>query len=132
MKSKENPELTSRQLQVIPHILACPTYEAAAKKAKISTKQIHEWLLNPLFKNELAKKRTEAYCDALSSLKTSSSKAIEALTSLLENEDPRIRLHAADKVLSHTLKGIEYLGFEERLSHLESQVDKAIKAENKG
>ncbi len=131
MKSYEKQKLTPRQLQVLPHILASPTYEEAAKRAKITTKQIHEWLLNPSFKVELTQRRTEAYCDALSILKTSSSKAVETLTSLLDNEDPRIRLSAADKILSHTLKGVEYLGFEERLSQVENQVDQALKAEKK-
>ena len=132
MKSNENQRLTPRQLQVIPHILACSTYEEAAKRAKITSKQIYEWLLNPTFKEELTSRRTEAYCHALSTLKTSSLKAVQTLISLLDNEDPRIRLSASDKVLAHTLKGVEYLGFEERLSEIESQVDRALKAENKG
>lgn len=130
MKSKENPPLTPRQLQVIPHILACSTYEQAAKLAKISPKQIHEWLLNSTFKRELSDRRREAYCHALFNLKTSSSKAVETLTSLLDDEDPRIRLTAADKILIHTLKGVEYLGFEERLSEVENEVNRALKMEN--
>ncbi len=129
MKSEENQHLTPRQLQAIPHILASPTYEEAARRVKITSKQIHEWLQNPLFKKELSKRRTKAYSQALSTLKTSSTKAVETLTTLLNDKDPRIRLNAADKILAHTLKGVEYLGFEERLSEIESRIDLALKAE---
>src|SRR5690348_2214930 len=102
MKSNENRHLTSRQLQVIPHILGTSTYEDAARHARISSKQIHKWLQDPLFVHELSKRRTEAYTQALSILKTSSIKAVETLTTLLNDNDPRIRLNAADKILAHT------------------------------
>jgi hypothetical protein len=42
-----------------------------------------------------------------------------------------VRLSAADKILAHVLKGVEYLGFEERLLTLENQVTLALKAGNK-
>ena len=55
MKSSES--LTPQQLQVLPHILASPTYEEAARQAEISSKQIHEWIQDPLFRRELSKRR---------------------------------------------------------------------------
>ena len=129
MKSEEKQQLSARQLQVIPHILASPSYEEAARRAKITAKQIHEWLQDPQFKAELLKRRNEAYIQALSILKASSTLAVTTLTNLLNDDDPRIRLSAADKILAHTLKGVEYLGFEDRLSEVESRVDIALKAE---
>ena len=127
MKGKDIQNFTQRQLQVLPHILATSTYEEAARRASISSKQIYKWLQDPLFRKELSKKRTEAYNQAIFILKTSSLKAVETLSSLLVDKDPRIRLSAADKILSHTLRGVEYLGFEERLSEVESRIDQAIK-----
>lgn len=127
MKSNEIGKLSARQLQVIPHILASPSYEEAARRAKITAKQIHEWLQDSLFKAELSKRRTESYNQALSSLKTSSIMAVATLTTLLNDEDPRVRLNAADKILAHALKGVEYLEFEERLNTIESRIDLALK-----
>lgn len=123
MKSSENQNLTPRQLQVIPHILASPTYEEAARRAEISSKQIHEWLQDPLFRKELSKRRAEAYNQALSTIQISSIKAVETLTSLLNDPDPRVRLNAADKILIHALKGVEYLDFGERLSTIEEYLN---------
>ena len=37
---KSHTELTKRQLQVLPYLLACPTYEEAAHQAQVSVKQI--------------------------------------------------------------------------------------------
>ncbi len=129
MKSEGKQPLSARQLQVIPHILASPSYEEAARRAKITAKQIYEWLQDPPFKAELLKRRNEAYNQALSVLKTSSTMAVATLTTLLSDSDPRIRLTAADKILVHALKGVEYLGFEDRLSEVESRIDLALQAE---
>jgi hypothetical protein len=38
MKSQE--KLTKQQLQVLPFLLACPTYKEAARQAHVSVKQI--------------------------------------------------------------------------------------------
>ena len=65
----------------------------------------------------------DAYSQAFSIIQISSRKAIETITALLNEEDPRIRLNAADKI--HALKGTEYLGFEERLQDLECFIEKA-------
>ncbi len=35
-QAKIEEELTKRQLQVLPYLLACPTYEEAARQAKAS------------------------------------------------------------------------------------------------
>lgn len=53
MKSNEitlSSELSKRQLQALPYLLSCPSYEEAAKATKISPKQIYEWLKNLLSK----------------------------------------------------------------------------------
>lgn len=46
-------ELTKRQLQVLPYLLACGTYEEAARQANISVKQIYCWLRTSVFREEL-------------------------------------------------------------------------------
>jgi len=56
MESNENLGslgLSSRQFQVLPHILFSPSLEEAARRAEISPKQIHEWLKEPSFHQEL-------------------------------------------------------------------------------
>lgn len=133
MKSNEitsSLELSKRQLQALPYILSSPSYEEAARAAKISPKQIYEWLKDPSFQKELKKQRTNIFCDALTILKANTQKAIQTLISLLDDEDPRIRLLASEKILFNAFKGIEFLDLEERIGALESIAEKASK--NKG
>jgi hypothetical protein len=123
MKSKEKQlSLTKRQLQALPYLLSCPTYEEAARRSGVCVKQIHEWLQQDHFRNELSKRRSEIFQEALSTLKSATSQAITTLVNILSEPDPRLRLSAADKILSNTLKSVELIEFEERLQQIEHQV----------
>ncbi|MES2199101.1 MAG: hypothetical protein V4489_02915 [Chlamydiota bacterium] len=133
MESNEitcSSKLSKRQIQAFPYILSSPSYEEAARAAKISPKQIYEWLKNPTFRQELKRQRTDIFCDALTVLKVNTQKAIQTLISLLDDQDPRIRLLASEKILFNAFKGIEFLDLEERIGALESIAEKASK--NKG
>src|SRR5579871_4857965 len=116
MKGKENTTLSPRQLQVLPHLLASPSYEEAARRSGISAKQIHSWLKQPRFLEELKKLRHSTFCNALLLLKLSTQKAAETLLLLLDSEDPRIRLIASEKIFSNAFKGFELYEIEERIS----------------
>jgi len=124
MKSNEYSTnlLTKRQLQVLPFILSTSNYEKAARQAKISPKQIYEWLKDDNFKQELQKRQNEIFNHALGNLKSSVTKAIETLIHLLDSSDDRLRMHVADKIINNACKCIEFLDFEERLSLLENQI----------
>ncbi len=119
MKSNENSKLSQRQIQVLPHLLHSPSYEEAARRAGITSKQIYSWLKQPEFQEELKKQRNSIFCDALGALKAGSQKAIQTILYLLDDKDPRIRLLAAEKILSNAFKGTELMDIEERLSALE-------------
>ena len=125
MKSnkKNNLGLTKRQEQVLPILLSSNSYEEAARIAEISPKQIYQWLKEDNFKNELKKRRHEIFCEALSFLKSSITKASKTLTSLLETSDDRLKMQVADKIINNAFKGSELLDFEERISLLEKHLD---------
>lgn len=76
-------------------------------------------------KGTLKKKNRVVYPGTLF-LKTASTKAVETLAALLSEDDPRVKLNAADKILAHALKGVEYLGFEERLGEAEARLECAL------
>lgn len=124
MESKGKSILSPRQLQTLPHLLSSPSFEEAARRAGITSKQLHVWLKQPEFREELKRQRTTIFCDALSFLKTSTLKAIQTLVALLDDTDPRIRLVASEKLLSNAFKGTEFLDFEERISALERRSEK--------
>lgn len=115
--------LTKRQLQVLPYLLACKTYEEAAHQANISVKQIYCWLRTLAFKEELDRRRNEIIEEAVNKLKYNTSKAADTLISLLSHSNPTIQRGAANDLLNHVAKFIELHDIEERLHLLEVRVN---------
>lgn len=130
MKGNENSTLTPRQLQALPYLLSCPSYEEAARSSGISAKQIHSWLKQPEFQEELKRQRNAIFCEALATLKASTQKAVQTLISLLDNDDPRIQLIASEKILANAFKGAEIQEFEERITYIENLVKNTEKKSN--
>jgi hypothetical protein len=120
MKSQE--ELTKRQLQVLPFLLACPTYEEAARQAHVSVKQIYCWLKTSAFKAELDRRRNEIIEEAVNKLKCHTTKAADTLVSLLSHSNPTIQRGVANDLLNHVAKFIELREIEERIQFLEAKV----------
>ena len=120
MKSQE--ELTKRQLQVLPFLLACPTYEEAARQAHVSVKQIYCWLKISAFKAELDRRRNEIIEEAVNKLKYHTTKAADTLVSLLSHSNPTIQRGVANDLLNHVAKFIELREIEERIQFLEAKV----------
>lgn len=118
---KSHAELTKRQLQVLPYLLSCGTYEEAARQANVSAKQIHCWLKIPTFKTELEKRRAEIIEKAVNKLKYSTSKAADTLISLLSHSNPAIQRGAANDLLNHVVRFIELQDIEQRLNLLEAR-----------
>ena len=129
MKSnkKNNIGLTRRQEQVLPLLLANPCIEEVAREAKISSKQIHEWMKDEFFKKAINMQRDEIFSLSIERLKGAASKAVTTLISLLEDENSRIRLSAADKILDHAFHGLEFLELEGKIIALEERIEKAVK-----
>lgn len=120
MKSQE--ELTKRQLQVLPFLLACPTYEEAARQAHVSVKQIYCWLKTSAFKAELDRRRNEIVQEAVNKLKYHTTKAADTLVSLLSHSNPTIQRGVANDLLNHVAKFVELREIEERIQFLEAKV----------
>ncbi len=127
MKSNRNERLTPRQLQVLPHLLASPSYEEAAKRAGISVKQIFIWLRDPNFQKELRKHQGLIFTGSISTLKAATEKAVQTLVTCLADPDSRVRLSAAEKILTNAYKGMEMCEIEERLQAIEKTIEKTKK-----
>lgn len=127
MKSNRNEGLTPRQIRVLPHLLASPTYEEAAKRAGISVKQIFIWLRDPNFQKELRKHQGLIFASSISTLKAATERAVQTLINCLGDTDSRVRLSAAEKILTNAYKGMEICEIEERLQAIENNIEKAKK-----
>jgi len=83
MQDREN--LTRRQLHVLPFLISNPTVDLAAKLSGVSAKQIFDWLNQPLFRQELEKRKNDGVNQAVDRLKLTASKACDTLIGLLDN-----------------------------------------------
>ena len=119
----EKEELTQRQMNVLPFLLVHSTVEAAAKAAGISSKQIHEWMHIPVFKQALEDRKNAALEHAVDRLKMLTSKAVNTLVELLDtSESEMIRHRVAVDVLNMNLKYMEFKDIEQRIKKLEESI----------
>jgi len=121
MENKER--LTRRQLHALPFLISNPSVEIAAKQAGVSSKQIFDWLNQPIFRQELESRKNEAVNQAVDRLKATASKACETLIGLLDHaESESVRHRVAIDLLNMTLKYMEFKDVEQRIRKLEDAI----------
>lgn len=118
----KSDELTALQIKTLPYLLECRSYEMAAKSSGVSIKQIYVWLKQPTFKNELNRLRSEVTNGVVNQLRMGALKAVDTMVACLDSEDERMRLKAAEHILSSFVKYNEIVGIEERLEAIESEM----------
>jgi hypothetical protein len=112
-------KLTARQLKAIPHIVSSPTYTEGCKKAKINKTTLYKWLKEPEFKAELDWQRNEIAAEALGVLSQGLTKAVEAIVSLLDTKDDRLKRLAAKDVIDFIIRHKENEDLDKRLTEVE-------------
>ena len=121
MQDREN--LTRRQLHVLPFLISNPTVDLAAKLSGVSAKQIFDWLNQPLFRQELEKRKNDGVNQAVDRLKLTASKACDTLIGLLDNaQSDSIKHRVAVDMLNMTLKFMEFKDMEQRIRKLEETI----------
>ncbi len=121
-KTKEKSKLTARQLKAIPHIVSSSTYTEGSKKAKVNKTTFYKWLKEPEFKAELDRQRDEIAAEAFGVLSQSLTQAVEALVSLLDNKDDRLKRLAAKDVIDFIIRHKENEDLDERLKEVEKRL----------
>jgi hypothetical protein len=101
-------------------LLASPTVQQAAARAKVSYRQLREWLKHdPEFREAYAAARRQAVEHALGQLQAALTAAVAKLRRLLDSTDEGIVLRAAQAILGHTAAATEQLDTSERIERLE-------------
>ena len=118
-QNNEKSQLTNRQLKVIPLIVTTPTYTEGCNKAKLNRTTFYNWLKQPEFKAELDRQRDEIAAEAFGVLTQSLTKAVEALTGLLDHKDDRLKRLTAKDIIDFIIRHKENEGLEKRLTEVE-------------
>ena len=121
-QNTKKTKLTDRQLKAIPIIVTSPTYSEACKKAKLNRATFYEWLKEPEFKAELDRQRDEIAAEAFGVLSQSLTQAVEALVSLLDNKDDRLKRLAAKDVIDFIIRHKENEDLDKRLTEVEKRL----------
>lgn len=100
-------------------LASSPTYAEAARLLEVDPSTIYEWLKDKDFVARLEQARNFIVSDAINKLKIHTTKAVDTLAFLLDDESPQIRRGAANDVLNHVAKLWELQEIEERLSTIE-------------
>ena len=116
--------LTPKQRAAIAALMATTSKTAAAKAAGVRRETISRWMRDPVFVAELHKAETKAVQDVARRLAVLARKAVDVLELALAGEATADQRHAANAVLANMLTIRELSSVEERLSELESRIEK--------
>ena len=110
--------------ELLIHALASgQTDIQAANAAGVSARTVRRRRGERAFMRRVRKARAELVSGAAGRLAGTLAAASDTLAALLADDDPMIRMRAADKVLAHGLRAAELVSLEERVSELESAAD---------
>lgn len=113
-KSKKSKE------DAIVTLASCSSYAEAARELGVSIPTIYKWLGDPEFAAKLESIRNQLVSEAISKLKTHTTKAVDTLATLLDDDNPQIRRGASNDILNHVSRFIEIKEIEVRLKALEA------------
>lgn len=109
------------------------SHRRTAEVLGISTKTVQRRVSDPVFADEVARRRRQWITQLAGQLTMASNRAAEVLSDALESEDPRVSLRAAGLVLDHGLRhrrGEDEQELARRQDDLELKMESALAAIN--
>lgn len=121
-KQAEACEKQKRSKEQALAVLATTTnYSEAARILGVGTERIYTWLKDPEFKAELEKLRSCLVEDAVSKMKAYTTKAVDTLANLMDDDVSQVRRGAANDILNHVGRFMELKELERRIEILEQK-----------
>ena len=96
-----------------------PSRAEAARILGVDPSTIYDWLKDEEFSAKLEQTRNLIVSDAISTLKSHTTKAVDTLAALLDDESSQIKRGTANDILNHVMKFNELQEIEARLRVLE-------------
>ena len=112
--------LSARQQKALGALLTHPTIEAAAASVEIHPRTVKRWLYeDENFQEEYRKLRQQAVDNAIASLQSAMSEAVQTLRRNLTARNPSIQVRAAIALLEQGFKAVEAHDLVQRIAELE-------------
>lgn len=118
-------KLPRKQSDAIAALLSCGTVDRAARAAGVSARTLLRWMRLPEFRAEYQAARRQALEAAIGVVQAATSSAVGVLVEVMEDAHApaSTRIAAARMVIETSLRGVEALEYEERLSRLERALE---------
>ena len=112
--------LSARQQKALGALLTHPTIEAAAASVEIHPRTVKRWLYeDENYQEEYRKLRQQAVDNAIASLQSAMSEAVQTLRRNLTARNPSIQVRAAIAHLEQGFKAVEAHDLVQRIAELE-------------
>jgi len=110
MDGKKRPEtsevLTAKQLRLLELVLTSRSLEQAAKRGKVSVRQLYRWRQTPTFRDELRRRSHEILDGVQARLRVAAGAAVEVLLELATSKQTAesVRATSAGKLLDLAIR----------------------------
>ncbi len=120
--SSKDGALNPRQQRLIIELTRSSDVQAAARAAGVGRTTAYRWLQEKSFADELSRARNRIYGEALSSIKSLTTRAARTLGELMETDDERLRRNICNDILRHAFRVREQEEVECRLITIENRI----------
>lgn len=118
--------MTSRKQKAIAALVRAPTQAEAAAQASVGVSTLRRWLReDEEFQTAYRQALSDLLSDAARAAQSSILPAVELLREVTEDtgRDDRLRIQAADRILTHAVKLIEQYDTQERVAAIEKAIE---------
>jgi hypothetical protein len=112
----------SKNLELALILATGASVSAAAEKLGVARSTVHRKLRMPVFRQLVAELRSELFSSALGRMAENMTHATDALGSLLDANDPGVKLRAAKAVLGLAIRLRDSVDVSDRISELEAEL----------
>jgi hypothetical protein len=118
-------KLGPRKEAAILALLSQRSHEDAAREARVPSRTLHRWRKEPAFDAALREAQRSVHSHAMGRLCHLANTAVTALGRAMVDPStpPATRVQAADKILNHAAKAMEFQDIEPRVGELERWVE---------
>ena len=120
-------KLSRKQQEAISALLTHPTIQAAAAATGVASVTMWRWLKMPQFQAEYRAARWQVVESAITMLQHATGQAVETLTKNLTCEQPSVEVRAALAIIDQTMKTVDFIEVENRLSAIETRLSEISK-----
>ncbi len=127
----EKDTITPKQRRAVEALVSTGSRREACRAAGIAPRTLYRWLKQSAFCEALGKAQEQALADLRSRLLALAGRAGDVLEASMRADDARLRLRAADTVLSRLLQVYEAVELTQRVEKLERIVE-ALEVRHEG